>query len=352
MPRPPERVACRALPRPFVPLFPVLLAPLWNRCMVNPFGCADLCCAPMDVDITEILRGWPFEPGKINVRLIESEGGDQKVQVRLDLGILQMELDGRPDGLRPHDHDSLLEYYEANLDRVMRGESLPDESDLPDSSGDAEKGEPGNTEGGPAAAENDAEGADAAPFDGDGPDGAFADEEGGPADEFVLTPEDCRALREEAVQYYHRYVALLVLEDFDRVIRDTTRNLRVLDICREYAAAEDDRMILEQFRPYITMMRARALASQALADNEPKAALHAIDEAIETLRGYFSQQDSSDLFDMSGEVQMLREMRDSLVPKLPVSQKSELRQRLQRAIEDENYELASILRDELRMLPD
>ncbi|QKK09543.1 MAG: UvrB/UvrC motif-containing protein [Planctomycetota bacterium] len=168
----------------------------------------------------------------------------------------------------------------------------------------------------------------------------------------MLTPEDCRALREEAVQYYHRYVALLVLEDFDRVIRDTTRNLRVLDICREFAAAEDDRMILEQFRPYITMMRARALASQALADNEPKAALHAIDEAIETLRGYFSQQDSSDLFDMSGEVQMLREMRDSLVPKLPVSQKSELRQRLQRAIEDENYELASILRDELKMLPD
>ena len=320
--------------------------------MVNPFGRADLCFAHMDVDITEILRGWPFEPGKINVRLIESEGGDQKVQVRLDLGILQMELDGRPDGLRPHDHDSLLEYYEANLDRVMRGESLPDESDPADPPAPEESDGPGDADGGPAAAENDAGEPEAAPFGPDGADGAFADEDGEPAGEFVLTPEDCRALREEAVQYYHRYVALLVLEDFDRVIRDTTRNLRVLDICREFAAAEDDRMILEQFRPYITMMRARALASQALADNEPKAALHAIDEAIETLRGYFSQQDSSDLFDMSGEVQMLREMRDSLVPKLPVSQKSELRQRLQRAIEDENYELASILRDELKMLPD
>jgi protein-arginine kinase activator protein McsA len=47
---------------------------------------------------------------------------------------------------------------------------------------------------------------------------------------------------------------------------------------------------------------------------------------------------------------MLREMRDGLVPKLPVSQKAELRQRLEAAIVSENFELAAILRDELRML--
>ncbi|MFN9976994.1 MAG: UvrB/UvrC motif-containing protein [Phycisphaerae bacterium] len=43
-------------------------------------------------------------------------------------------------------------------------------------------------------------------------------------------------------------------------------------------------------------------------------------------------------------------MRESLVPKLPVSQQSELRARLASAIESENYELAAILRDELKML--
>lgn len=299
----------------------------------------------MNVDISELLQDWPFEPGKINVRLIESEEGDQKIQVRLDLGVLQMELDGRPDGQRPLDHDSLLEFYEAKLDRAMRGQTSVDESDLPDNS-DPTAGPP------PSADPDDIPEPDPDSLDQQPPDGAFAEEGHPPGTEFTLSPEDCRALREEAVQYYHRYVALLVLEDFDRVIRDTTRNLRVLDICHEHAANEDDRTILEQFRPYITMMRARALASQALADNETKAALHAIDEAIETLRSYFSTHDSGDLFDSSGEVQMLREMRDSLIPKLPVSQKSELRQRLQRAIEDENYELASILRDELKMLPD
>jgi protein-arginine kinase activator protein McsA len=39
-----------------------------------------------------------------------------------------------------------------------------------------------------------------------------------------------------------------------------------------------------------------------------------------------------------------------LEAKLPISQKAELKQRLQRAIETENYELAAILRDELKQL--
>ena len=298
----------------------------------------------MNLDLTEILAQWPFEPGKINVRLIEGDDGEHKIQVRLDLGLLQMELDGRPDGHRPHDHDSLLEHYEALLDQAARGEEITlDDEDEPTDAEDQDN-PPGTADTRDPAPDPDA-----------GADSAFADddaESGADAPPLLLSPEDCRGLREEAVQYYHRYVALLVLEDFDRVIRDTTRNLRLLDLCAEYAQTEEDRTILEQFRPYITMMRARALASQALRDNEPKAALHAIDEGIESLRRYFAEQGSMDLFETSNEVQMLRGMRDSLVPRLPVSQKSELRQRLQKAIADENYELASILRDELRMLPD
>ena len=47
---------------------------------------------------------------------------------------------------------------------------------------------------------------------------------------------------------------------------------------------------------------------------------------------------------------MLRGMRESLVPKLPVSQHAELRTRLAKALESENYELAAILRDELKMM--
>ena len=52
------------------------------------------------------------------------------------------------------------------------------------------------------------------------------------------------------------------------------------------------------------------------------------------------------------EVQLLRGMRDALIPKLPVSQRNELQERLRAALDSENYELAAILRDELRMLGD
>ena len=57
-----------------------------------------------------------------------------------------------------------------------------------------------------------------------------------------------------------------------------------------------------------------------------------------------------DQFEQSNEVILLRGMRDLLVPKLPSSQRAELEDRLQRALDAENYELAAILRDELRQM--
>lgn len=249
----------------------------------------------MSSDLSRLLREWPFEPGKLNVRLITGEDGESRIQVRLDLGILQMFTNGRPDGQRPNGFDSLLEYHESRLDAAAAGDE---------------------------------------------------------GKRFSLSEDECDEIRSEAVQYYHRYMALLVLEDYEGVVRDTTRNLRVLDLCAQHAETEGDREALEQFRPYITMMRAQAMARQALKDNEPKAALNAIDDALESLRQYFAEAGEPDLYEQSGEVQMLRGMREALVPKLPVSQKTELKARLAKAIEQENYELAAILRDELRLLKD
>lgn len=263
-----------------------------------------------------MLRQWPYEAGRLNVRLIEGTDGEQRIQMRLDLGILQMQVDGRPDGQRPRGFESLLEFHEARLDASLRG---------------AEQGE---LDRGRSEDVGD----------------AFEASGSGASGEFVLAPEDCRELREEAVQYYHRYMALLMLEDYEGVVRDTSRNLRVLDLCQKHAQAEEDRLALEPFRAYITMMRARALASQALKDNEPKAALHAIDEGLDALRQHFSSAGQEGAFETSGEVQMLRGMRDALVPKLPTSPRSDLRKRLDAAVKAENYELAAILRDELKMM--
>ena len=66
----------------------------------------------MSLDISRILEDWPFEPGKVTARRIQGDDGRAKIQLRLDLGLYQMEATGRPDGQRPHGCDTLLAYYE------------------------------------------------------------------------------------------------------------------------------------------------------------------------------------------------------------------------------------------------
>lgn len=296
------------------------------------------------VDISGILAGWTYNADQINARRVIADDGEERIQVRLDLGILQMHTTGRPDGSRPMGYESLLEYFEDQLDNS--------EEDRRHEGGPGDRGEERGPRGGDRGGDRGSE-REGGPAGGKGEEGkgdeGKAGEDGKPA-EFKLSSDDCQGLREEAVQYYHRYVAMMALEDFYGVIRDTTRNLRVLDLCRDHAAEESDQEFLEQFRPYILMVRARALASQAINNSEPKAALHAIDEALDALKQHFDMADEPNAFDMSGEVQMLRSMRDSLVPKLPISPMAELKARLAKAIEQENYELAAILRDELKQM--
>ncbi len=205
-----------------------------------------------------------------------------------------MEIDGRPDGERPHGFESLLAYQQGRFDRYST--------------------ESGHPEG------------------------------------FVIGPEECRALREEAVQYYHRYVGLMAIKDFDGVVRDTVRNLALFDLCRGCAAREADRTIMEQFRPYVIMMRARGEAERALAEGRSSAALAAIDNGLSEIREALDSAGREAVYDEANEVQLLRGMREALVPKLPASQRIELQERLQAAIDAENYELAAVLRDELRLL--
>ena len=47
-------------------------------------------------DITEILKSWPHEFGTLNVRIIEADDGRELLQLRIELGVVQMEMEGRP----------------------------------------------------------------------------------------------------------------------------------------------------------------------------------------------------------------------------------------------------------------
>src|SRR5437868_13333022 len=72
----------------------------------------------MSLDLNTILKDWPHENRTIKVRKILGLDGRQKLQLRIDLGVLQMELTGRPDGLRPHGCESLLTYHQLRATRA------------------------------------------------------------------------------------------------------------------------------------------------------------------------------------------------------------------------------------------
>ena len=243
-------------------------------------------------DIGPLLKGWDYEPGTINVRKINGADGSPKLQMRLDLGLLQMELTGRPDGAKPHGFDSLLEYYESQL---------------------KEHEEKNGTELG-----------------------------------FHLTGAQCQSLREEAVQYYHRYLSLFVLEDFPGVVRDTARNLRVLDLCGKYAVEEQDRLVLEQYRPYITMMNVRAAASLLVDKKQYNEALAAVDEGMTSIKEFFNRFGQEEGFTESNEVRVLKRFAREIRKKLPIDPLQKLQSQLDRAVKQERYEDAAKLRDEIR----
>lgn len=257
----------------------------------GPDAAVSGCSAGPESDIARIMASWPFASHRPTVRLVRTAAGTRAVQVRMQLGILQMELAGRPDGLRPHGAESLLEWHLGRLQAA-----------------------------------------------------------GGRAGTLELGPRECESLREEGTQVHHRCVALFALEEHELAARDAERNLRLFDLCRDHAAEPSDRTALERHRPFAVMMRARSLAAIALAGGDSRSALRAVDAALAALAAHFAAHGPADGLDRSPEATLLRGMRDALVPRLPASQRAELEERLQRAVASENFELAALLRDEIRSL--
>ena len=249
----------------------------------------------MTLDIGDILNSWPYRPGEVNVRRIMGADGRDKFQMRLDLGILQMETSGRPDGTRPHGFESLLEYHEDRF----RKHCLEHHEDT-----------------------------------------------------FSLDGSECNLLRMEGIMYYHRYLAAFVLADYTTVCEDTHRNLRLFDFLLQHADREEDRLGCEQYRPYVMMMYARARSSLDLQEDDPSHALAVLNQTIEQICEYYRKYDREELIDSSSELATLRSLCRDVRQIIPLDSNDRLRKQLEKAVEEERYEDAAILRDRLGRLGD
>ena len=245
----------------------------------------------MSLDLNTVLRDWPHENGKIKVRKILGLDGREKLQLRIDLGVLQMELTGRPDGLRPHGSESLLEYHQQRAEKALqRGEN------------------------------------------------------------YELTIEQCAELQQEGIQYYHRYLSLFQINDFAGVVRDTQRNIDLFDFVADHTDRDDLVWNLQQFRPYVLMMNTRARASILLQQSKFPDAIREIQRGRGAIASFYERSNFPELVSKSSEIAFLDEWLEEVRAKRPLSKLEIMEREMETAIAKELYERAAELRDAIRLL--
>jgi hypothetical protein len=249
----------------------------------------------MDLDISHLLEHWDYKPGQVVVRKFKARDGTEKIQLRVDLGLLQMNAHGRPDGKQPFGHASLFEYYQARLYKHL--------------------------------AEND-----------------------GNAEGFQLKAEDCSKLQLESLQFHHRYICLLQLGDYVGVTRDTERNLTVFEFVGKHAESDELAWSLRQFQPQLMMIHTRAQAMQSLETGDYETAIGQVEEGLEEIRSFFREHSRHELIEQSGEVQSLEAWLTEIRANRPLSAREKLENALSDAVKREDYEKAAQVRDALRNL--
>lgn len=196
-----------------------------------------------------LLQQWAYDSDSVCVRLVKGCDGRDVIQLRLDLGILQMETQGRPDGQRPRGFDSMLDWL------------LDQERQNPD---------------------------------------------------FELTEEICIDIDREFVQFYQRRVAWLRLQHFERAILDAEHTLALMDFCRDHSPDEQWTMCHEQHRAFVVFHRTQAAALSAIEDDLAEDAVNHVDEGLELMRESFEEMGWEDQFESDELVLRLTELRDSL----------------------------------------
>ena len=230
-------------------------------------------------DLTPWLREWPWRPGNLDVRAIQAADGRSLIQVRLELGLIQMEADGRPDGLAYRDAPSALAWFSSHGTVRLDAAAVQD-------------------------------------------------------------------LASEMAQRRQRAVACAALQDWPRARRDALDNMQALDLVAERSERAEDRGRLENWRVHELAMQARAEASLAMAVGRRDLARRAIEAGLAAVQRACAATGPREV----PQIDMLLGLLDALTLKLPSSERSELERRLQAAVAAENFELAAILRDELRLL--
>ncbi|WP_435017330.1 UvrB/UvrC motif-containing protein [Tundrisphaera sp. TA3] len=242
-------------------------------------------------DIDDALHGWHYnpEPGEVIVRKIVARDGREILQIRIELGLIQMEVAGRPDGVRPHDHETYLSYLESRA------------------------------------------------------------RSGGKRGGWSMTAEHCAEVDREFAQFYHRRIAWLTLQAYDRALLDADHTLALMDFIRKHAKDQEYIAVHERFRGLVLFHRTQAETALALENRRADLAIDAVREGIARISAFHET--------WTAEVERDETPSESLIEQLKVleveirknfSVEKTLSEQLDEAVADEDYERAALLRDQIR----
>lgn len=202
-----------------------------------------------DLHLDRLLKHWKFDPQTLSVRIVKGTDGRDVIQMRVDLGILQLETRGRPDGANPEGATTYLDYL---LHRQLE--------------------EP----------------------------------------VFELTEEECSEVDREFMQFYHRRICWLRLQYYRRAVLDADHTLKLMAVARHHSPDEEWSGSHEQYRPFVWFHRTQAEALAELEENGPEEAIQAVTNGLEAIRQIFAEHEVEDQFEADELVIRLVELRESL----------------------------------------
>ena len=241
----------------------------------------------MNQDIDFILEDWEYKPGVAQARLVQAHDGRQVIQLRIDLGALQLETVGRPDGARPHGHATFFAYLQEQARLSRKAER-----------------------------------------------------------NFTLSDEQCQDADREFLQFYHRRMCWLALKQYARAIRDADHTLGFMDFVKRFAPTDEYLHAHEQYRGFVLFQRTQAAAALQVENNAPEAAIDEIRLGLERIRAFFVAWQREEEMEEDGMVRHLRHVETTLRQQYQIE--ATLEEQLQQAIADEDYERAARLRDALK----
>ncbi len=236
---------------------------------------------PQDID--RLLRHWPFEAGMISARLVPAEDGREVLQMRIEMGILQMETRGRPDGEKPGGAATYLDFLRAEA--VRQPEPMQ------------------------------------------------------------LTEEQTLQVDREFYQYYHRRVCWLALREFARAVVDADHTLALMDFVEEHSSSEEWVLSHEQYRPFVLFHRTQAAALDCLEKAGAEVAIEEINQGLERMRRSYEEAQVEEPFEEDELVVQLRRLQEWLREHYDVGRT--LAEQLADAVAHEQYEVAARLRVEI-----